>query len=64
MGEGFLRLAFEQIHEGDRGLLLSAGWTVGLKPVPVFMTDRKLLGELLSQFELGRWGCFGSGGFE
>ena len=51
VGEGEGRFAFQQIHHSDRGLLLSARWTVGLKAVPVFMADRKLLGELLGQVE-------------
>ena len=53
MGEGKGRLAFQQVHHGDRGLFLGARWTVGLKAVPVFVTDRELLGKLLGEIEWG-----------
>ena len=49
MSEGKGRFTFEQVHHSDRGLFLSTRWTIGLKTMPVFMTDRKLLGKLLGK---------------
>jgi hypothetical protein len=59
MGDRGFRFAFEQIDEGDRGLFLGTGGTVGLQTMPVFVSDGEFLGKLLGEFKAGRFWVLG-----